>query len=69
MIVLFRLGILSFSVAVLFVTVLNDFPLTSRLSAWYGAGTVVALVALLAVAGYGFKIALAGKPLLGAGTD
>ena len=66
MVALFRFGILSFAVAMLFLTVLTQFPLTSNVSAWYGSGSAVALVVLAAIACYGFRIALAGKPLLGA---
>jgi hypothetical protein len=66
MLLLFREGLLAFSVAVLFVTVLTEFPLTLAITAWYGTGTIVPLAGLLTLAGYGFKIALAGKPLLGA---
>jgi hypothetical protein len=69
MVLLFRAGLLAFCVAVLFLTVLTEFPLTSNLTAWYGTGTVVALLGLLALAGYGFKTALAGKRLLGTAAD
>ncbi len=69
MVALFRFGILSFVVAMLFLTVLTEFPLASNLPAWYGTGSVVALVGLVAIAGYGFRIALAGKPLLGADVE
>jgi hypothetical protein len=67
--VLFRSGILSFVVAMLVVTVLTQFPLTTDLTAWYGAGTVVAILLPIALALYGFRVALAGKPLLGSSAD
>jgi hypothetical protein len=69
MVLLFRSGLLSFCVAVLFVDVLGNFPLTTHVQEWYGTGTVVAVVGLLFLAGYGFRTALAGKPLLGAAVD
>jgi serine/threonine-protein kinase len=69
MAVLFRSGILAFVVAMLVVTVLTQFPLTTDLTAWYGAGTVVAILLPAVLALYGFRVALAGKPLLGSSAD
>ncbi len=69
MAVLFRSGILSFVVAMLVANVLIQFPLTTNLTAWYGAGAVVAVLLPAALALYGFRVALAGKPLLGSSAD
>jgi hypothetical protein len=69
MVVLFRFGIVSFSVATFFLAALTEFPLTADVTAWYGTGSIVVLVALVGIAGYGFRTASAGKPLLGAGAD
>jgi serine/threonine-protein kinase len=68
-VVLFRFGIMSFSVATFFMAALTEFPLTGDVTAWYGTGSVVVLVALVGIAGYGFRTASAGKPLLGAAAD
>jgi hypothetical protein len=69
MTVLFRFGIVSFCTASFFPAALTEFPLTAQLTAWYGTGSVVVLVALVAIAVSGFRTATAGKPLLGAGVD
>jgi hypothetical protein len=69
MVVLFRFGIVSFGVATFFLTALLEFPLTGHVTAWYGTGSIVVLVALVGIAGYGFRTASAGKPLLGAAAD
>ena len=69
MLVLFRFGLVRFSSATFFLTVLTQFPLTSNLTAWYGIGAAVALVALAGIVCFGFRTASAGKPLLGAAVD
>jgi len=69
MVVLFRFGLVSFSSATFFLTVLTQFPLTTNLTAWYGNGAMVALLALAGIACFGFRTASAGKPLLGAAVD
>jgi protein kinase-like protein/zinc ribbon protein len=42
-----------------------DFCITSDLFAWYGAGTILAVVWILAIAGYGFHTSFAGRALFG----
>jgi hypothetical protein len=69
MVVLFRFGIVSFSVATFFLAALTEFPLTADVTAWYGTGSIVVMVALVGIAGYGFRTASAGKPLFGAVAD
>jgi serine/threonine-protein kinase len=44
-----------------------DFCITQNLFAWYGAGTILAVVWILAIAGYGFYISFAGRPVFGEG--
>jgi hypothetical protein len=66
MVALFRLGLLTFAVALLFVTVLTQFPLSTDLSAWYVRASVFPLAALVLILSYGFRVALAGQRLLGA---
>jgi hypothetical protein len=46
-----------------------EFPLTTDSSAWYAGTSLFLLLALAALAVYGFRIALAGQPLLPAGAD
>jgi hypothetical protein len=67
MVCLVRLGLLSATVLFAVSGVVDVFVITTNLSAWYSTGTIVALVFILAVALYGFWIALAGRPLFGSG--
>jgi serine/threonine-protein kinase len=46
------------------------FPLTTNFSAWYAGSSLLVLLVLAAIAVYGFRIALAGRPMFsGAGLD
>jgi hypothetical protein len=38
-------------------------PLTTPLTAWYTEGGLVGMIAIVAVAFYGFHVSRAGKPL------
>jgi hypothetical protein len=40
-------------------------PITTPLNAWYAEGGVIAVVAILLFALYGFQVSRAGKPLFG----
>jgi serine/threonine-protein kinase len=61
-----RLGLLA--TTVLFATEnALDFCITENLFAWYGAGTILAVLWVLAVAGYGFYTSFAGRPVFGEG--
>ena len=40
-------------------------PVTTNFTAWYATGLVIYLVAMVAVAVYGFYTSLAGQPLFG----
>jgi hypothetical protein len=67
LVVLLRGGLLALVVALYFVFILLEMPMTLDLSAWYAAHAlpVVSVMALLAV--YGFHTSLGGKPALGGG--
>ena len=41
--------------------------ITENLFAWYGAGTILAVLWVLAIAGYGFYTSFAGRPVFGEG--
>jgi hypothetical protein len=41
------------------------FCITENLFAWYGAGTILAVLWILAIVGYGFSTSFAGRPLFG----
>jgi len=59
-----RLGLLA--TTVLFATEnALDYCITEHLFAWYGAGTILAVLWVLAITGYGFYTAFAGRPLFG----
>jgi Protein kinase domain len=65
--VLKRFGLLVLVVGLVVQNVLLVLPTTARLSQWYAAPALVGLIAVAAVAFYGFQTARAGKPLFGAG--
>jgi protein kinase-like protein len=65
--VLKRFGLLVLIVGLVVQNILLVFPTTSHLSQWYAAPALVGLLAIAALAFYGFQTARAGKPLFGAG--
>jgi hypothetical protein len=42
-----------------------DYCVTPDLFAWYGTGTILAVLWIAAIAGYGFYTSFAGRPLFG----
>jgi serine/threonine-protein kinase len=42
-----------------------EFCITDKIFAWYGAGTILAVLWVLAIAGYGFHTSFAGRALFG----
>jgi hypothetical protein len=65
--VLKRFGLLVLVVGLVVQNVLLVFPTTTHLSRWYAAPALVGLIAIAALAFYGFQTARAGKPLFAAG--
>ena len=63
LVVLMRFGLLALVAAFMFSFLLGAFPITVDFSTWYAAGSLLAMLAVVAVAGYGFHTALAGRPL------
>jgi hypothetical protein len=58
-----RFGVVT-AVALVFTwAVLGHFPLTANLSAWYATSALLAMASVLALAIYGFRTTLAGRPL------
>jgi hypothetical protein len=43
--------------------VLGRFPLTANLAAWYAPSSLLVMLSVVAVAVYGFRTTLAGRPL------
>jgi hypothetical protein len=58
-------GLLRLVVALFCLFTLIEAPLTLNLSAWYAPRALPVVLAIAAVAAYGFRTALAGKPVLG----
>ncbi len=61
--VMLRFGLLSFVVGQCMVSILLFFPITTDFSAWYAGSTIFALAFIVALAGYAFHTALAGRPI------
>lgn len=59
--VLYRYGLLAAMVALFYLHLDVFFPITTRLTAWYAPGFVVALMLLIAVALYAFRTSIAGQ--------
>ncbi len=64
MVVLMRFGLLALAAAFFVSRLFSRFPITLDFSTWYAAGSLLAMLAVIAVAGYAFHTALAGRPLL-----
>jgi hypothetical protein len=58
-----RFGLLSVCALFFFLQIFSTVP-TADFSAWYGSNTVVLLLAMAVVAGFGFYTSLAGRPIL-----
>jgi len=58
---LFRFGLLAFVVSHFVDLVVTAIPLTTHVDAWYSGRTLLVLVALGALAAYGFRIATANR--------
>lgn len=65
LVVLIRYGLLALVMALCTQGILEDFPLTAHLSAWYAEPTIFVFSIILAAAIFGFYTSTAGKPRLG----
>jgi hypothetical protein len=63
LVALMRFGLLTL-VAAFFVSQLRRLPLTLDFTVWYSTGSLLVMLVVLAVAGYGFWVSLAGRPLI-----
>ena len=61
--IMMRFGLLAFIVAHACLLHSERYPLTTDFSAWYAPYSHFAVLGMLAVAGYGFYLSLAGQPL------
>jgi hypothetical protein len=67
LVIFFRIGFLAVWVAYAAQGVLMFYPMTFDLTVWYAPSTIVAVIVLTALTVYGFRVALAGRSLLGEG--
>src|ERR1022692_174351 len=61
--IVFRFGLVPLAVAIFTVNMMASVPFTADLSAWYMATSVLALLSVVALAGWGFYHSLGGEPL------
>ena len=62
--IMYRYGLVPLACALFTVDMLANVPLTADLSAWYISTSFLALLSVVAMAGWGFYHSLGGKPLL-----
>jgi protein kinase-like protein len=65
LLLLIRFGLLPLMMALCIHNILQVYPLTTHLSAWYAEPTLFVLTVILAAAIFGFYTSTAGKPLFG----
>jgi hypothetical protein len=65
--VLHRYGLVALAALYFTDQLADSMPITLPLNAWYAEGGLVAVIAILLVALYGFQTSRAGKPLFGSG--
>jgi eukaryotic-like serine/threonine-protein kinase len=65
LLVLTRGGLLPLASALFFMFILIEVPITLDVTAWYASRAVPVVVVLVAVAIYGFRTSLGGKPMFG----
>jgi predicted Ser/Thr protein kinase len=61
--IVYRFGLVPLAVAIFTVNMLGNVPATPDLSAWYAPTCILALLSVVAVAGWGFYHSLGGEPL------
>jgi len=61
--IVFRFGLVPLAVAIFTVDMLLNVPITADFSAWYFANSLLALLSIVALAGWGFYQSLGGEPL------
>ena len=62
-VVIFRFGLVPLAVGAFTVDMLANIPFTSDFSAWYAPTTILALLSVIALAGWGFYHSLGGQPV------
>jgi predicted Ser/Thr protein kinase len=62
--IVYRFGLIPLACAIFTVNMLANVPFTTDFSAWYASTSILALLSVLALAGWGFYHSLGGEPLL-----
>ena len=62
-VVLTRFGIVALTIWFFVFGMLNDYPITLHLSAWYAPSGIIAIAVVAALAIYGFRTTLEGRPV------
>jgi serine/threonine-protein kinase len=62
-VIIFRFGLVPLAVAAFTVDMLANVPFTADFSAWYASATILALLSVVALAGWGFYHSLGGEPV------
>jgi serine/threonine-protein kinase len=63
LLIVYRFGLVPLACAIFTINMLGNIPLTSDLSAWYFTDSVLALLSIVALAGWGFYHSLGGEPI------
>jgi hypothetical protein len=67
--IVYRFGLVPLAVAIFTINMLGNIPFTADFSAWYMSTSILALLSVLALAGWGFYHSLGGVPLWRAEVD
>jgi uncharacterized membrane protein YpjA len=63
LLIVYRFGLVPLACAIFTINMLGNVPSTTDLSAWYFTDTVLALLSVVALAGWGFYHSLGGEPI------
>jgi serine/threonine-protein kinase len=67
--IVYRFGLVPLAVAIFTVDMLSNVPFSADFSIWYMSSSIFALLSVVALAGWGFYLSLAGQPLWRAETE
>ena len=67
--IVYRFGLVPLAVAIFTVDMLSNVPFSADFSIWYMSSSMFALLSVVALAGWGFYLSLAGQPLWRAETE
>lgn len=67
LVMIVRFGVVAVGSGVFVANLIGAFPITTDLSSWYAGYALFALAVVVAVALYGFRTSLAGRPMFGGG--